>query len=193
MAILRLHQPHQTATSSLKVNLSFLQPKTTITTSSITQSSQITTAMSSSSSPKDYSSALGSLMSTYGTSGSTPTPIHHSTPKSKSHRSSSRKQRDELSSTSPTPSQSSTSLLHKDTRHSSEEMENTLGHLQSQYGLGSFGAGMSVPTMRFNSSSESKRAQKSRSDKDSVHSTSSSKVGSLLSRYGFGSSGRDSR
>ncbi len=124
--------------------------------------------MSSSSSSKDYSSALGSLMSTYGTSGTTPTPVHHSTPKSKSHRSSSRKQRDELSSMSPTPSQSSTSLLHKDALRSSEEMEDTLGHLQSQYGLGSFGAGMPVPTMRFNSSSEPKRTQKLRSDKESV-------------------------
>ncbi|KLO06975.1 hypothetical protein SCHPADRAFT_945652 [Schizopora paradoxa] len=160
-------------------------------------SSSISSTMSSSSS-KDYSAALGSLMSTYGTSGAIPTPIHHSTSKS---RRSSRKQRDEVSKfmTPPTPStQSTTSLLHSDNRRSSAKSDDALGHLQSQYGLGTFGMGMPAPMMPSQSTSKSiwSRKTRSKSDTDSTLSTSSSsssKVGSLLTRYGFSSSSRDSR
>ncbi|KLO06982.1 hypothetical protein SCHPADRAFT_945659 [Schizopora paradoxa] len=117
-----------------------------------------------SSSSKDYSSALGSLMSTYGTSGATPTPIHKaSTTKSKSHRSSRKPQEDHhsrLMAPATPHSQSTTSLLHDSRRHPSGRTEDALGHLQSQYGLGSFGMGMPVPaqTMPTYSSPKSRRS-----------------------------------
>jgi len=191
---------------------------TTITASSSTlltrlsklhkMSSSNSTMFWNPSSTKDYSSALGSLTSTYGTSGSTPTPVHL-TSKSKS---SSGRRRDGLSPPPPTPSQSCTTLIHDESRRSSvdsqrtltsdsdinsisssSDIEDTFGQLLSQYGLGSFGAGMPVPTIHSSSSSKPKPRRKSRKDNDSLSSGSMSKVGSLLSRYGFGGSSRDSR
>lgn len=174
-------------------------------------SSSSTMRSSSSSSSKDYTSALGSLMSTYGTSGSAPTPVHLL---STSTKSSFGPHRDGLSPPPPTPSQSCTSLLHDESRRSSldsqrtlssdsesdavSDTEDSLGHLQSQYGLGSFGgAGMFAPTPTLSCSSSKARRRKARkSDDASMHSESSSKFGSLFSRYGFGGSnflGRDSR
>ncbi|KLO07621.1 hypothetical protein SCHPADRAFT_640231 [Schizopora paradoxa] len=181
--------------------------------SSPSHSSSSTMHYSSSSSSKDYSSALGSLMSTYGTSGTIPTPVHLLS--SAESKSSSGLRRDGLSPPPPTPSQSCTSLLlHDKSRRSSldsqrtlssdsesdaaSDTEDALGDLQSQYGLGSFGgAGMLAPTPTISCSASQPRRRKARKgDSASTHSESSSKIGSLFSRYGFGGSSilsRDSR